>query len=252
MRYYQKCSLILSFLLCLILSFSQPLFAVDDPAKNPGSVSPAPNMLSQEQEATSTKVMPVRLAPGVYKIGKVELDKSKRSISFPVRVNMDKGLLEYLVVRTGGKTHESLFLTDAEPFNIQLAGLLLNMEGADKPIPYQGASEVPTGERLKLSVAVVDGQGRTQHYSPETWLKKVIDDKAEPVENLDWIFTGSVISNGRFLAQMEGSIIALYRDPVAIVDNASPGGDNDEIWFVNGEMVPKVGTKAVLTIQIAK
>jgi len=252
MRLYQNLSVRFSFLLGLFFFLSQPSFAIVDPARNLDGEPPGSNLVPQEKLSEKPMSVPIRLAPGVYRIGQVQLDKSKRSISFPVRINMDKGLLEYLLVRNGGKTHESLFLTDVEPYNIQLAGLLLNMEGADTPLPYQGASELPTGEHLKLSVALVDEQGRTHHFDPGVWLKKVIEEKIEAVENLDWIFTGSTISNGRFLAQMEGSIIALYHDPVAIIDNGSPGGDSDEIWFVNDDTVPPIGTSAVLTIQIAK
>jgi hypothetical protein len=72
------------------------------------------------------------------------------------------------------------------------------------------------------------------------------------VESLDWIFSGSRISDGRFMAQVDGSVIALYHDPAAIIDNASPGGESDEIWFVNEKTVPPIGTSLTLTIQPAK
>src|SRR5919108_5617454 len=62
-----------------------------------------------------------RIAPGVFRLGNITIDKTAQSISFPAVVNMKEGLLEYLLVRTGGKTHESLLRTTAEPYQLQVA-----------------------------------------------------------------------------------------------------------------------------------
>src|SRR3569623_2003527 len=80
---------------------------------------------------TSTNAPPlVEVAPGVFQIGLVRLDKNQKSVQFPAVLNMDHGLIEYLLVTTRGKTHESLLKTDAEPYNIHVAMLLLGAKGA--------------------------------------------------------------------------------------------------------------------------
>jgi len=52
-----------------------------------------------------------KVSPGVFRIGDVLINKQERSVTFPAEVNLDRGLLEYLLVRMGGKTHESLLRT---------------------------------------------------------------------------------------------------------------------------------------------
>jgi hypothetical protein len=52
------------------------------------------------------------------------------------------------------------------------------------------------------------------------------------------------------MAQAEGSIIAIYHDPSALFDNASPGGESDRVWFVKEDAVPPVGTPVTLTISV--
>ena len=82
-------------------------------------------------EKTQTNVPPlVEVAPGVFQIGLVRLDKNQRSVQFPAVLNQDHGLIEYLLVTTRGKTHESLLKTEAEPFHIHVAMLLLGAKGA--------------------------------------------------------------------------------------------------------------------------
>ena len=53
-----------------------------------------------------------------YRVGKIEFDSSTREIRIPAKVNMAKGLLEFLIVHENGKIHEALFTTDASPSDI--------------------------------------------------------------------------------------------------------------------------------------
>ncbi len=73
--------------------------------------------------------------------------------------------------------------------------------------------------------------------------------KTKPMAPGDFIFTGSVIRNGVFMAQVEKSIIAIYHDPVAMIDNPAPEGGSDELWYVNPQAVPPAGTDVVVSIQ---
>jgi len=72
------------------------------------------------------------------------------------------------------------------------------------------------------------------------------------IKSLDWLYTGSIVVNGRFIAQSEGSIAALYHDPVAMIDNASAGGESDKVWFVKEGAAPPVGTPVTVTIRAKK
>lgn len=212
----------------------------------PGPQDPGGTALMEQQKLA----MPVeRVSAGVFKIGDIMIKKKERTISFPAVVNMQGGLLEYLIVHTGGKTHESLLRTTVNPYHLQIAFLLLGFEGTDKPIAFQGSPETPRGEPLDITVEYKIGKSGTNKVRPEEWMvKRLRDDKREKVTNLSWIFTGSIIGDGKFLAQQEGSIAAVFHDPVAMIDNASAGGESDEIWFVDEKSVPSIGTPVTVYI----
>src|SRR6185312_704288 len=76
-------------------------------------------------------------------IGLVRLDKHQKSVQFPAVLNQDHGLIEYLLVTARGKTHESLLKTEAEPYHIHVAMLLLGAKGAAQT---KDLLKVPTGE----------------------------------------------------------------------------------------------------------
>jgi hypothetical protein len=92
--------------------------------------------------------------------------------------------------------------------------------------------------------------GRMVPLRPESWVSRKADNVLTDSEPLQWVFTGSTVSNGKFMAQAEGSIIAIYHDPSALFDNASPGGESDRVWFVKEDAVPPVGTPVTLTISV--
>jgi len=190
-----------------------------------------------------------KIGPGLFALGDIQISKAAKSITLPAVVNMSKGMLEYLLVRTGGKTHESLFRTSIDPTQLQLAMLLIGVEGTDRPLAHQGDPEAPKGNPVEITVSYRK-DGRMLPLKPESWIARKTEDKMVDAEPLQWMFTGSKFYNGKFMAQVEGSIIAIYHDPVALIDNASPGGESDRVWFVKEGAVPPVGTPVTLTISV--
>jgi len=57
----------------------------------------------------------------------------------------------------------------------------------------------------------------------------------------DWVFTGSRILKQGFQADLEKSLVAVWHDPAAILDNPLPGGGNNA-YLVNPKRAPKRGT----------
>ena len=188
----------------------------------------------------------------MFRIGDIKINKKQRTISFPAEVNMSRGLLEYVLVRIGGKTHESLLRTLCEPYNLQIALLLLGFEGTDRPLAFQGDPGIPRGEPVDLIIEYIASDGKPVILHPEQWLEIRNDSRKNDAQRLEWRYTGSIAVNGRFLAQSDGSIIALYHDPVAMIDNASPGGESDKIWFVKEDALPPVGTPVTVTVKAKK
>ncbi|MGI8965419.1 MAG: hypothetical protein ACR2H1_04940 [Limisphaerales bacterium] len=87
---------------------------------------PRPLSVAHSFKTTLTNSPLKQIEPGIFEIGQVRLDKNKKSIQFPVHVNMNQGTIEYLLVTSSGKLHESLLRTEAEPRDIHLAVLLLS------------------------------------------------------------------------------------------------------------------------------
>jgi hypothetical protein len=70
------------------------------------------------------------------------VDTAQKRVRVPCRVNMSRGMIEYLAVATEGKRHESVLLVEAEPLHIHLALLLLGLEPGPRP-RYQGGALTP-------------------------------------------------------------------------------------------------------------
>jgi hypothetical protein len=68
----------------------------------------------------------------------------------------------------------------------------------------------------------------------------------------DWVYTGSRIAEGLFLAEIDGSVISLVTDPEALINNEGTGHDNDTIWLANPTNLPPTNTPVTVTIKLAK
>ena len=187
------------------------------------------------------------ITPGHFEIGGVQIKKQEGVVEFPALVNMDNGLLEYLIVGRAGKLHESLLRTDIEPYNLQIALLMLGLEGTSNPLVEQGDPGIPEGDPVIIRVEWGKGM-KPQRSRIEEWVLN--KENGNPLDPVEWIFTGSVVSNGVFMAQVEKSIVAVYHDPAAMIDNPMPEGVSDEIWFVNEKKVPEAGTPVTVIIEM--
>lgn len=185
------------------------------------------------------------VSPGVFEIGKCTIIKDENRVEFPASVNMKEGLLEYLLVGNTGKLHESLLRTDIEPYALQVALLLSGLEGSLKHLSAQGENRTPEGDPVEIMVSWSE-EGKAKKARIETM---VLDGK-NAVDQIPWVFTGSIIRNGAFAAQVEKSIIAIYHDPVAMIDHRLASGASDERWFANSKAVPPIGTP--ITVSISK
>ena len=189
-------------------------------------------------------------------IGKITVDKKARTVRFPATVNLTEGLLEYLLVTDQGKTHESLFATTVSPFQLHVAMLLLGVNPAVEiqELPpeqitansLQAAPELK-GDDVDILVSWKQGEDRQQVRAEELIQNRLVQG---PVPTGPWIYTGSAIFQKQFLAQSEGSIVALVTDPVALINNPRPGHMDDTIWSVRKERVPAVGTPVEITFQM--
>lgn len=191
-----------------------------------------------------------------YRMGLIEFDKVTRVVSIPAVVNMNKGLVEYLLVHESGKVHESLFSTKVRPMEFNVALLLLDWKASEtffdytEPerggVPVKGATH-RVENSLTIHVRWKDEKGKEQTVRIEEWLHN-LDRKAHISEG-PFIYTGSrIMPDGSFLAQDTGSIVALMVDPASVVNNPREGNEFDDIW-VPDSAVPAKGTAVTIELR---
>jgi len=181
----------------------------------------------------------------VYRIGSVVLDRNGDEIRLTGTVNMERGMIEYVACARMGKLHESVLVLDVEPYQLQVALLLLGLEpGGD--LEYQGDPRTPRGDSLEIWVEWVE-DGETRRYRAEDLVYNIREER--PMSHTAWVFTGSKLINGTFMADFEGSLIATYHDPFTIIDNPLPTGADDTLYRVNEDRVPGKGTPVTVTLK---
>jgi hypothetical protein len=181
-----------------------------------------------------------------YRIGNVTIDRTTNEIQCPGWVNMNNGIVEYLAVAPSGKTHESILVVDVRPMHLQLALLLLGLDYGQS-IRFQGDSLAPQGDSVYVSVSWRNDAGETITYEGSDLVLNMATDTV--MKSTPWVFTGSLISEGGLMADAEGSLIATYSDPVAILNNPLPERMDDTYFAANHRVLPPRDTKIRLTIK---
>lgn len=191
----------------------------------------------------STNLALKQISPGVFQIGQVRLNKEKKIIQFPATVNMTNGLVEYFLVTGTGKLHESVLKTDAEPAQIHIAMLFIGTRGA----PTNSSGTNIFGDKITIEVNWKNAGGeknvRAEDFVFNTETKS-------PMSKGAWIYNGSKVMDGTFIAQRDGSIVSIIIDPLAMANNPRPGHENDEIWLVNTNSVPALNTPVEVTFKL--
>ena len=235
-------------------SLHASLFAGQD--KNPFAIVPTP-----PSPAPSTNAPVKQVGDGLYEVGRVRLDKKQRTITFPAVINMRDGVIEYLIVTESGKTHESLLRTATDPLHLQVAMLLLGAKGAQaKPLtepPPEGP--IKHDDLAKEGDAALHGESVTIEVLWKTGGK----DRSAPIEEFvlnlatknpmtkgPFIFNGSRVWDGKFIAQIEGSIVSTITDPDAMFNNPRPGHDRDDIWKLITSKIPPLDSEVQVTVKL--
>jgi hypothetical protein len=199
------------------------------------------------QQGRETEVARL-VRPGLYEIGLVTLDRTKRLVRFPAAVNQRAGRVEYALVTTQGKVHESVFRTEADPQHIHLAMLLLGVKAAStNQLPEHPTSALP-GERVGIEVCWKRGRKEIRRPLAD-FVRLSAPGRGEAWR--EWVYNGSFVVDGALAAQRGGSIIALITDPTALVNNPGTSRADDEIHQVKSKALPPEDTPVELVFKVA-
>jgi hypothetical protein len=200
-----------------------------------------------------------QIAPGLVQIGDVKIDKKQRTVSFPAVLNLKYGAMEYLLVSSWGKVHESILRTDSEPYRIHVGMLLLGAKGAEAseeemiqdPVPFvtePSEMRVP-GDKISVEVRWKSNGKENKRRAEE--LVYNIQKKAK-LPRGRWVYNGSYMIESTFVAQREGSTISLITDPEALINYDGPGHDNDSIWIANTNRLPPSDVPLEIIIKLPR
>jgi len=211
-------------LLCLVVSLvsaqEKPVVKPVKPSPDQGVVSPSGKFVKRSRIDGSGKRgrkipdNPLNIqviGKSKVKMGDIIIDKKKRSISFPVHVEIRDQVLEYVLVHQSGKTHESLLSTKISPKTLHVAVLLLDGEGKRPEIELFWRKNGPDA-RVPLNV-LIQPVGASPRLEADLWLYK----------------KATLDAQGRLAALQEGSFITLLNDPKALIQHqvaASLGHDD--------------------------
>lgn len=198
-----------------------------------------------DRNGDSTAKVPIReLGEGRLQVGAVRLDTKARSLTFPAVINMTTGLVEYVIVTTKGKVHESLLRSDAEPYHIHTAMLLLGVKPStniDTSAFFNSKRQIP-GAKIRVEL-IQEAGGTTKALPIEMFLAYAQTKKAVKAGDIThWVYNGSYTSDGTFLAQRDGSIVSLIADPAALINNPRSDRENDELWTLHTPLIPPLDT----------
>lgn len=188
------------------------------------------------------------LGGGVFQAGLVRLDKNSRTITFPAVLNLRDVTVEYAVVHKLGKTHESIFSTEARPQDIHVTMLLLGVKpgmtnafGADGKAP-------PPGDKVFVEVSWTNNGARVASAMEDLVLNR---ETKKTLSRGEWIYNGSNFSEGAFTAQRDGSIISIHIDPDALINNPRPGRENDDLYIPNAAKLPPLSSRVEVSIRLS-
>lgn len=200
---------------------------------------------SEKKEAAPKKIAVRPISPGVLEYDNITLDTNKREIRFKAVVNQTSMIIEYAIVHEIGKTHESLLRTTISPFRLQTLLLIANASKFLERLPefdVEGREKPPATPRPKHRIQIFlrdlrpDAKGN-QPFPMANWIQNA--DTGQAMQGEPWMYTGSRIYEGEFVAELEGDIVAVYLTPNAMFNSWVQGNNNDEIWIPT-EGIPPV------------
>jgi acylphosphatase len=197
------------------------------------------------------------LAAGAVLAGEVAVDKAARAVRVPAvaakqnTYKVLKGAIEYILVTSGGKEYESLFVTPCPPAAIDAALRKLGL------VPGKPAEDgqPPTGAPLRIVIAY-EQDGRTVSRAAGEFVLYTKTGKA--LAAAEWPYTGSTkgfdpqADKEVLQAVLTKSIIGLHlTDASPLIQNARPEAKDANIYKANAAALPPAGTAVTVVLQQA-
>ncbi len=212
---------------------------------------PAPDQTVQPVKPAVEKLDDTR-----FRVDSIVFDKKSREIRFPAKINMDEGLLEYLIVHENGKLHESLLVTNISPTHLNLVFTLLRYPPSRELYALRAESggltdqfptvpdDVKAGARINIDVEWTDN-GKTRRIPVREWIQHAVRTSTTMPAG-PWVYGGSEFVGGKFAPEISGDIAAIYVSGSSLINYPGTDNDNDEVWLVFPDRVPPTDTEVTV------
>jgi hypothetical protein len=181
-------------------------------------------------------------------LDKIAVYPESKGLMVPVKVNMNQGLIEVLLCTPSGKTHESLFVTDVTPVQLQAAFLLLGYtpvnDFLDSKIPNQsnGDSLIKKQQEFRIFVTS-DTCKNAMIIKVEDLLQNTLTKKN--LQACTWNFFGlKKNEDGTYVKGNGISMFTTYFDRFALFNLTNDEKNDDEIISI----VPNAPLKIKQTV----
>jgi len=177
-----------------------------------------------------------RLPNGDMKLGTLVLSPTTRELSFPAKFVLGRGVLEVVVATPTGRLHETLLVADVSPLQIQSLLYVLHYNNGPRLTDSTGRP----GDLIDIFIEWITAEGKTVREPVEKWMLDLRTGQAMIPKG--WVFVGSTIREGKFLADLEGNVVINYSVGSTILDIPDAQGTDDTIFEVNADKKqPKKG-----------
>ena len=221
------------------------------PTTQPASTQPAATQPASTQPATTQPVrQPAAEGRRVAYAPHVTIDWSVPQVEIDARVVLREGPLELLVCAEQTKEHESILVTAARPRRVYEALGLIGLEPGH-PLRYDSttAQYTPaTGQRLALEIHYRDGE-EDKTVAAHEWM--AASGTQQSISAPVWVFCGSQTLDGKFAADVEGTVACVVDFNSALIGLAERhSAKNSELWLVaNTPLIPERGTPCRLVVR---
>jgi hypothetical protein len=188
---------------------------------------------------------------GSYQFGPIDIDQKNREFSFPAVCNQTSGLVEYALVHEDGKTHESLFRSKVSPKLIHASLLLLKEKPQPAFFKFVEANSSKLMQIPEIEIMVEWEHNGSNHKTSINSMVLNQTDNRELSESA-FVFTGSRVVEGTYLAEMDGSIIAVYHDNRATLNSRDLNCNSDDVWIANESKMPPKNLSVLVRFQLPK
>jgi hypothetical protein len=190
---------------------------------------------------------PKKIGENLYQMGNVIVNTDKKEIVIPGEINIasEDTIIEFFACGTRGKTHESTLILDVEPIYVFMALGMLDLEPGMN-LEVEGDPRQPKGAHVEIWVEWKQGDKDISRPARDLVWNMI---NGQPMQKTHWVFTGGRLINNQLTTQLYHNIIAVYRDPDALINNPLPGGTDDTTYRVNTDVIPPKGTKVKVIIR---